>query len=447
MAEEILTIREGYINDDSVESFQYIEKDTDQGTGSLNNQTELTITFQNQDAWLFPNESYLRIEGVFKTAVNADVANNSAIAFVNNGLMYLFSNVKYFLGTQQIEYFENAGVTTTIHNYLTKSRNYMGDNWFWVPDKGTTVANINNEAWKIRNLLVNPQAGAPNNIWNFSATLPLNAIFSFCNDYRKVIYGMQHKISLTRTNNTRALFRTNNDVDASGIYPQLAAIGDDVVVNITTLKWVMPYVVPSLVKQEELMGIIRDKESVPVAFLNKRSESITVPQATIFNWKLQLTGGVERPRFIVFGFQTGRGVNQTTNNASFDVAGLNVTAAYVLLNGIRYPYSDVGTDYATNKYTKWYHEYLGFYNKYNNDNKGEACLSYLDFIKIVPLYVFDVSNQPEKLKNTTIDVTLNMTFAAAAPANTVAYAVTYFDSMYTLTGDNNKQIIQIFNYQ
>jgi hypothetical protein len=61
------------------------------------------------------------------------------------------------------------------------------------------------------------------------------------------------------------------------------------------------------------------------------------------------------------------------------------------------------------------------------------------------MYVFDVSNQPEKLKNTSIDVTLNMTFAAVAPANTVAYAVTYFDSMYMLTGDNNKQIIQLFN--
>ena len=67
MTEEILTIKEGYVNDDSVESYQYIEKDTDQGTGSLNNQTELTITFQNQDAWLFPSDSYLRIEGVLKT--------------------------------------------------------------------------------------------------------------------------------------------------------------------------------------------------------------------------------------------------------------------------------------------------------------------------------------------------------------------------------------------
>mgnify|MGYP003471090445 FL=1 len=57
MTEEILSIREGFVNDDSVESFQYIEKDTDQGTGSLNNQTELTITYQNQDAWLFPGDS------------------------------------------------------------------------------------------------------------------------------------------------------------------------------------------------------------------------------------------------------------------------------------------------------------------------------------------------------------------------------------------------------
>src|SRR5574338_472103 len=163
MTEEILTIREGYINDDSVESYQYIEKDTDQGTPNLNNGGELTITFQNQDAWYFPNDSYLRIEGVFKTPANADVANNAAIAFANNGLMYLFSQVRYFLGTQLIEYFQEAGVTTTIHNYLTKSRNYMGENWFWIPDRGTADANANNEAWRTRNILVNPQAN--NGVW------------------------------------------------------------------------------------------------------------------------------------------------------------------------------------------------------------------------------------------------------------------------------------------
>ena len=91
---------------------------------------------------------------VLKTADGADIANNAAIAFVNNGLMYLFSNVKYFLGTLQIKYFENAGVTTSIHNYLTKSRMYMGDNWFWSPDRKTAAANASNIAWRTRNLLI-----------------------------------------------------------------------------------------------------------------------------------------------------------------------------------------------------------------------------------------------------------------------------------------------------
>jgi len=281
MTEEILTIKEGCVNDDSIESYQYIEKDMDQGTGSLNNQTELTITFQNQDAWLFPSDSYLTIEGVLRTADGANIANNAAIAFVNNGLMYLFSNVKYFLGTLQIEYFENAGVTTSIHNYLTKSQIYMGGNWFWSPDRETAVANASNIAWRTRNLLVNPQA--PGGVWNFSATLPLSTVFSFCNDYRKVIYGMQHKISLTRMNNTRALLRTNAAVAASGIYPALDAITNNVVVNITTLKWVMPSVTRSLDKQLELLEVIKNKETVTLAFLNNRSESINVPQATIFN--------------------------------------------------------------------------------------------------------------------------------------------------------------------
>jgi len=121
MTEEILTIREEYINDDSVESFQYFEIDCDNGTGNLNNETDLTITCQNKSTWLYPHASYLRIDGNFKTADGANVANNSAVAFINNGLMYLFSNFRYYLEGKQIEYFQNVGITTTIHNYLTKT--------------------------------------------------------------------------------------------------------------------------------------------------------------------------------------------------------------------------------------------------------------------------------------------------------------------------------------
>jgi len=119
MTEEILTIREGYI---TVESFQYIEIDCDNGVGNLNNETDLTITCQNKSTWLYPHASYLRIDGNFQTAAGANVANNSAVAYTNNGLMCLFSNFIYYLDGRQIEYFQNVGITTTIHNYLTKKQ-------------------------------------------------------------------------------------------------------------------------------------------------------------------------------------------------------------------------------------------------------------------------------------------------------------------------------------
>jgi len=43
---------------------------------------------------------------------------------------------------------------------------------------------------------------------------------------------------------------------------------------------------------------------------------------------LHLSRGIERPRDIVIAFQTGRGGDQTTNNASFDFAGLSVIDAW-----------------------------------------------------------------------------------------------------------------------
>jgi len=41
---------------------------------------------------------------------------------------------------------------------VTKSRNYAGGSWFWLPDRSTTAADAHNGPWRIRNLFVNPQA-------------------------------------------------------------------------------------------------------------------------------------------------------------------------------------------------------------------------------------------------------------------------------------------------
>jgi len=443
MSSNILKLKFPVEIDESIESYQYIEKDIDQSNTALNNPGELTITFQNQDAWLLPSDSYLRIEGTIKAHNDADLGNDAAVAFVNNGIMQLFTNVRYFLGTQLIEYYENVGITTTIHNLLTKSSNYNGDGWFWIPDKVVSAANVNNERWKYRKYIIN--AGVAGENYNFSAMIPLNCIFNFCNDFNKVIYGMQHKISLTRTTSTRALMRVNGAIAASGIYPAAVALANDAKVVLSSVRWCMPEVRPSISSQVALKKFIDSKDSVILSFLNKRCENIAVPESTKLNWKLQLSGGIERPRYLVVAFQTGRGENQLTNSTSFDKAP-NVLDAYVTLNGIRYPYTQPATDLATKKYTYWYREYLNFYKNYNRDNNVGACLSYADFINCNPLYIFDVSKQPEKLKNSTIDATIIMTFAENAAANTQAYCVMYYDSLYELVGDVNKQIIKQINF-
>ena len=74
---------------------------------------------------------------------------------------------------------------------------------------------------------------------------------------------------------------------------------------------------------------------------------------------------------------------------------------------------------------------------------GEACLSYFDFLNVAPIYVFDISNQPERVKNTQINVSLELTFADNPPDDTIAYAVTYFDLMYLLVSDGEKQLTEV----
>jgi len=73
-----------------------------------------------------------------------------------------------------------------------------------------------------------------------------------------------------------------------------------------------------------------------------------------------------------------------------------VTSAYITLSGIKYPSIDMNTDLATGKYMKWYMEYRKFFNNYNQNNISEPCLSYIDFIKIAPMYIFDLSRQSER---------------------------------------------------
>jgi len=141
-----------------------------------------------------------------------------------------------------------------VHNYLTKSRTYQGLNWMWKPDEIIGDAVITNTPYLTRNYIINPQNAA--NPWYFSACIPLKVIFNFCNDYNKVMWGMKHRIRMTRANSTRALYRSGPAIAATGVFQQLTASPADGVINLTTLRWVMPVVRPSPSHEQALLEIV-----------------------------------------------------------------------------------------------------------------------------------------------------------------------------------------------
>jgi len=278
-------------------------------------------------------------------------------------------------------------------------------------------------------------------IWCMCST---KSIFNFCNDYNKVMWGLKHRIRMTRTTATRALYRPTAaaGIPVNGSFPATTTTNSEANVIITILRWCMPVVRPSPSHEQALLEIVgNNSQFIDVTFLNKRTNSIADPAATTFTWPLATTSGVERPRYIVILFQ-GAIANQQSNSAAYSYTP-SVLNAYITLSGVKYPSIDMNTDYGTNRYTKWYREYKRFFNNYNQNNIGEPCLSYIDFINIAPMYIHDVSGQSENLKRAAVDATLFMTFGAVAPANTTAYSIIYFDSRYEVSSTQIRPLTQI----
>ena len=80
--------------------------------------------------------------------------------------------------------------------------------------------------------------------------------------------------------------------------------------------------------------------------IRDRCDTITVPQATVFSWRLGVKNAPEKPRWIIVGFQTEKGGDQTKN--------VNLKNMYVMLNATRYPAVDYNLSFANQQYSRAY---------------------------------------------------------------------------------------------
>ena len=81
--------------DNSIQSYKRFSYLPISGT-NLNNANPIVIWVENSDNYFRPSDSEIEIEGTVTKADNTHYKKDaSKLALVNNGLMFLFDNIKY----------------------------------------------------------------------------------------------------------------------------------------------------------------------------------------------------------------------------------------------------------------------------------------------------------------------------------------------------------------
>jgi hypothetical protein len=242
------------------------------------------------------------------------------------------------------------------------------------------------------------------------------------------VYGQKHTLTLTRSSDTLAIHRS-------------AAVTDGKL-DITSISWFMPQISLNPAYLTAMRSLIEKRVTIPIAFRARTSESIILTETQRFNWRLSVSGGVDKPRWIIIGFQTDKRDTQQQNPAVFDNLGL--TNAYVTLNAERFPQSEMITDFGKNDYAKLYHNFDSFKTDFYGIDSlvGGSQVNFPAFKSLYPILVFDVRKQNETLKTGIIDIQCKFEFSANVPANTTAYSVIISDRFFKASSDGkNMRII------
>ena len=430
---DILQITEDIPVDDSIYEYEY--KEYNPITGTDLNRGSIVITIETQDIYTHPAESFLNIEGQLLLGANGHYVDNDKVALINNGIMYLFSDVRYHLASHEIEVLQNPGHATTMLGLLkypddfTKSQ---GLNQVWAPDTGEGTPIDGNEGFRKRREYIINMVDGDDNKGKFNFKIPLKHFLGFCEDYKKILYGMQQRLTLTRTGYNNAILKGQN---AAGN----AALGDGTI-KINKISWFMPHVIPSDAYRLQLDKIIEKKEKIPVGYRMLQCDNLPVPPGVgTFTWRLGVKSSPDIPRFIIVGFQTEKKTDQTKNPAIFDDCG--VRNIYVTLNAKRYPDTDYENDFTVNKFSRIYGDAALFRKKFYNMDEliSNSTINPINYKKLYPLFVFDVTKQSEKLKTSVSDIHIKASFNGDNPqADTMAYAVIISDRLFHFVSDGSK---------
>ena len=177
--ELILNFQAKYIESDAIKSYEYNEYQSTSGS-NLNIPGNINNYIENQDEFYHPRWSYLLVEGNLLKEDGTRYAAADVIALANNGVMHLFSNVKYELASQEIESVNNPGIAAVLMGIAKYPYDYAygtGLIQCWSPETSDGV--LGERAFSRRKDYIIEKSDPHG---SFSFAIELEHLFGFCED-------------------------------------------------------------------------------------------------------------------------------------------------------------------------------------------------------------------------------------------------------------------------
>ena len=145
------------------------------------------------------------------------------------------------------------------------------------------------------------------------------------------------KLKLKRNNNDRALFRVNVNPGA------VASAGN---IEIRDISLCVPSIDPSNGNRVIVQKGLSKKNNVDFSYYERKKIYENVPNATSFLFDLGMESGMERPQYIIVGFENNNVQDQTHDASTFDI--MNVTECYCKIGSEFYPEDRMNINYVAN---------------------------------------------------------------------------------------------------
>ncbi|XP_044010161.1 uncharacterized protein LOC122853804 [Aphidius gifuensis] len=252
----------------------------------------------------------------------------------------------------------------------------------------------------------------------FDISIPLSLLLGFAEDYKKIIINAKHEL---------ILIRANSDVNAClQEQPAEGKSGEKIQIKLQKVEWIVPYIKVSDKQKIQLLNYIAKDPSIAISFRTwELYEYLLLPATTKQNWSVKTSTQLEKPRYIILGFQTGRKNSVTNNSSVFDHC--NLRDVKLFLNSQSYPYGNLNIDFAHNQFSLLYDMFAYFQASYYYTETPQPLFTRQKFLEEAPLIVIDCSKQNEFLKSGPVDIRLEFESTTQFPAQTSAYCLILHD--------------------